>query len=304
MSKTVLKNKKAFIITGPTSGIGRLTALELAKYGTVVLVGRDLKKLEQMQRLIKEKGQDAVPVVCDLSDIISVRHAAAAIISLDIPITGLLNNAGIMQMRATRSAQDWDTTFATNHLGPFALTEELIPYLPDGANIAFVASGVEDPGRKPAKAAGFRGGRFISVEAGARGEWEPGGSKMPGADAYATSKQCILAAALALSRETPRLHINAIEPGFIPNTGLGRDANGFLRFIGNYLLPLVAPYIKYWSTPKRAARLETALLTSESGKTGIYYDEKGLPMLGSMLVQDPKFQELVVAETRTLLSRV
>lgn len=304
MSKTVLKNKKAFIITGPTSGIGRLTALELAKYGTVVLVGRDLKKLEQMQRLIKEKGQDAVPVVCDLSDIISVRHAAAAIIALDIPIAGLLNNAGIMQMRATRSAQDWDTTFATNHLGPFALTEELIPYLPDGANIAFVASGVEDPGRKPAKAAGFRGGRFISVEAGARGEWEPGGSKMPGADAYATSKQCILAAALALSRETPRLHINAIEPGFIPNTGLGRDANGFLRFIGNYLLPLVAPYIKYWSTPKRAARLETAVLTSESGKTGIYYDEKGLPMLGSMLVQDPKFQELVVAETRTLLSRV
>lgn len=304
MSKTVLKNKKAFIITGPTSGIGRLTALELAKYGTVVLMGRDLKKLEQMQRLIKEKGQDAVPVVCDLSDIISVRRAAAAIISLDIPITGLLNNAGIMQMRATRSAQDWDTTFATNHLGPFALTEELIPYLPDGANIAFVASGVEDPGRKPANAAGFRGGRFISVEAGARGEWEPGGSKIPGADAYATSKQCILAAALALSRETPRLHINAIEPGFIPNTGLGRDANGFLRFIGNYLLPLVAPYIKYWSTPKRAARLETAVLTSESGKTGIYYDEKGLPMLGSMLVQDPKFQELVVAETRTLLSRV
>jgi len=304
MSKTVLKNKKAIIITGPTSGIGRLTALELAKYGTVVLVGRDLKKLEQMQRLIKEKGQDAVPVVCDLSDIISVRRAAADIITLDVPIAGLLNNAGIMQMRATRSAQGWNTTFATNHLGPFALTEELIPHLPDGANIAFVASGVEDPARKPAKAAGFRGGRFISVEAGARGEWEPGGSKMPGADAYATSKQCILAAALALSRETPRLRINAIEPGFIPNTGLGRDANGFLRFIGNYLLPLVAPYIKYWSTPKRAAHLETAVLTSESGKTGIYYDEKGLPMLGSKLVQDPKFQELVVADTRTLLSRV
>ncbi|MEZ2444655.1 SDR family NAD(P)-dependent oxidoreductase [Chitinophaga sp. RCC_12] len=304
MSKTVLKNKKAFIITGPTSGIGRLTALELAKYGTVVLVGRDLKKLEQMQRLIKEKGQDAVPVVCDLSDIISVRRAAADILALNVPIAGLLNNAGIMQMRATRSAQGWNTTFATNHLGPFALTEELIPHLPDGANIAFVASGVEDPARKPAKAAGFRGGRFISVEAGARGEWEPGGSKMPGADAYATSKQCILAAALALSRETPRLRINAIEPGFIPNTGLGRDANGFLRFIGNYLLPLVAPYIKYWSTPKRAARLETAVLTGESGKTGIYYDEKGLPMLGSMLVQDPKFQELVVADTRTLLSRV
>jgi short-subunit dehydrogenase len=44
MSKTGLKAapvRKAYIITGPTSGIGRLTAFELAKYGTVVLVGRD-----------------------------------------------------------------------------------------------------------------------------------------------------------------------------------------------------------------------------------------------------------------------
>ena len=70
------------------------------------------------------------------------------------------------------------------------LTEALIPHLPDGANVVFVASGVEDPERKPAKMAGFRGGRYISAEASARGEREPGGSKMPGADAYATSKQC------------------------------------------------------------------------------------------------------------------
>ena len=59
-------------------------------------------------------------------------------------------------------------TFATNYLGPFVLTEALIPHLPDGANVVFVASGVEDPERKPAKAAGFRGGRLISVEASAR----------------------------------------------------------------------------------------------------------------------------------------
>jgi NAD(P)-dependent dehydrogenase (short-subunit alcohol dehydrogenase family) len=96
--------------------------------------------------------------------------------------------------------------------------------------VVFVASGVEDPERKPAKMAGFRGGRYISAEASARGEWEPGGSKMPGADAYATSKQCTLATALAFARETPRLHFNAVEPGFSPETGLGRDASVFLRF--------------------------------------------------------------------------
>jgi NAD(P)-dependent dehydrogenase (short-subunit alcohol dehydrogenase family) len=45
---------------------------------------------------------------------------------------------------------------------------------------------------KQAKMADFRGGRYISAEASARGEWESGRSKMPGADAYATSKQCTL----------------------------------------------------------------------------------------------------------------
>jgi NAD(P)-dependent dehydrogenase (short-subunit alcohol dehydrogenase family) len=43
---------------------------------------------------------------------------------------------------------------------------------------------------------------------------------MPGADAYATSKQSILAAAMAFARETPRLHFNAVEPGVNPTTGL------------------------------------------------------------------------------------
>jgi NAD(P)-dependent dehydrogenase (short-subunit alcohol dehydrogenase family) len=306
MSETVAnpKDRKAYIITGPTSGIGRLTAFELAKHGTVVLVGRDRAKLDEVQKTIEQKGQQAVSVVCDLSDIASVRRAAAEIIALHLPIAGLLNNAGIFPMRATKNALGWDMAFATNHLGPFALTEALVPHLPDGANVVFVCSGVEDPERKPAKAAGFRGGRYISAKASARGEWKPGGSKMPGADAYATSKQCNLATVMVFARETPRLRFNALEPGFTPNTGLGREANAFLRFLANYILPLLAPHIKYWSTPKRAARVATKVLIDASGQTGIYYDEGGHPMLGSALVRDPKFQDRVVAETRALLSTV
>lgn len=303
MKENVL-NRKAYIITGPTSGIGRVTALELAKYGAVVLVGRDRKKLDELQRVIEKKGQHAVSIVCDLQEITSVRRAAQEIIGLHWPIAGLLNNAGVMQMRPTKNSLNWDTTFATNHLGPFALTEALIPYLPDGTNVVFVASGVEDPERKPAKAAGFRGGRYISAGASARGEWKPGGARNPGYDAYATSKQAILAAAMAFARETPRLRFNALEPGFTPNTDLVRDANAALKFLAIYILPLFAPYIKYWSTPKRAGRVSAKVLTDESGQTGIYYDEKGNPMRGSELVQDPKFQDRVVAETRALLASV
>jgi NAD(P)-dependent dehydrogenase (short-subunit alcohol dehydrogenase family) len=295
-------DRPAYVITGPTSGIGLATAFELAKHGVIVLVGRDRGRLAEVQNAIEYRGQHAVSVVCDLSDLASVRHAAAEIIALDLPIAGVVNNAGIFPMRAGTNAIGWETAFATNHVGPFVLTEALIPHLPDGANVVFVASGVEDPERTPARMAGFRGARYISAEASARGEWTPGGSKMPGADAYATSKQCTLATALAFARENPRLRVNAVEPGFIPATGLGRDANAFLRFLATYVLSPLAPFIKYWSTTKRAGRVITAVALNSSDETAIYYDEVGRPMLGSALVRDPSFQDRVVAETRALLS--
>jgi NAD(P)-dependent dehydrogenase (short-subunit alcohol dehydrogenase family) len=304
MAKASPGPRKAYVITGPTSGIGHRTALELAKHGTVVLVGRDQGRLGEVQKRIERAGGQAVPVVCDLSDLASVRRAAAEIIALRLPLAGLVNNAGIFGMRATKNAQGWDTTFATNHLGPFVLTEALMPHLPDGANVVFVCSGVEDPKRRPAVVAGFRGGRYISAEASARGEWEPGGSALPGGDAYATSKQCNLATVLVFARETPRLRFNAVEPGFSPATSLSRDANVLLRFGGKYVLSLLAPFIRYWSTPARAAKVITTALLNEPGGTGIYYDERGRPMRGSTLVRDPKFGDRVVAETRALLSTV
>ena len=184
MPRTDLENssdRKAYIITGPTSGIGRSTAFELAKHGTVVLVGRDRRKLDEVQKAIEQKGQHAVSVVCDLSDLASVRargcgdHRAPSSDRRPAQQRGHRR-----QMRPTKNALGWDMTFATNHLGPFALTEALVPHLPDGANVVFVASAVEDPERKLAKAVGFRGGRYISAEASARGEWKPGGATQAG----------------------------------------------------------------------------------------------------------------------------
>jgi hypothetical protein len=92
---------------------------------------------------------------------------------------------------------------------------------------------------------------------------------MPGSDAYATSRQCNLATVLEFARENPRLRFNAVEPGFNPGTGLGRDAIVFLRFLLKYVLTLFAPFIKYWSTPKRAARVITKALVNKPDETGV-----------------------------------
>lgn len=160
---------KAYIVTGPTSGFGRQTALELARYGTVVLVGRDRDRLDGVRQAVERRG---------------------------------------------------------------------------------------------------------------------------------------LAAALELARELPRLRVNAVEPGFSPGTGLGRDSGVFVRLLSKYLLSALAPVVKYMTNPKTAARVITGILTDESGRTGVYYDEKGRPMNGSALVRDPEFDQRVVAETRALLARV
>lgn len=301
-----METQKAYIITGPTSGIGYKAALELARYGTVILVARNAGKLQQVVHTIESAGHKAIPVICDVSDMHSVRKAAQQITGLNLHLAGLLNNAGVMYTRPTKekSAQGWDLTFATNYLGAFALTEALMPHLPDGGRVLFVGSAIEDPERKPAKMMGMKGARYLSVAAGAMGQWKPGGSKMPGIDAYATSKLCVLAAAMALSRENRRLHINVVEPGINPGTGLGaRDTHVLMRLIAGMVLRL-PPFARYRSTPEKCARVISTILTGIPGATGIYYDEKGRPMNGSEQARDMAFQDRVAAETRALLATV
>jgi hypothetical protein len=118
--------------------------------------------------------------------------------------------------------------------------------------------------------------------------------------------QAAIATALALSRETPRLHINAVEPGFNPATGLGgADSGAVVRFIQRFVVPLLVPlfmqFMKILTTSKRAGRVLSGLLMDTSGRTGVYLDEGGKPMRGSPQLHDPKFQERVVAETRAFL---
>ncbi|MFB8183355.1 SDR family NAD(P)-dependent oxidoreductase [Streptomyces sp. NPDC055966] len=294
---------QAWVITGPTSGIGYRTALELTSHGTLVLVGRDAAKLEKVRAEIEAGGSSAVAVVADMSDILSVRRAAGEITQLGLPIAGVLNNAGIFPIRASTSPQGWDRAFATNHLGPLAFTEALIPSLPDGANVVFVVSAVEDPERTISVRAGYRGSRYLSAEATARGEYLPGGSTKPGFDAYATSKQGGIAAAFSLAREFPRLRFRAVEPGVTPGSNLGRDMSAAAVVTGKALSPLLS-LLPHFSTPKRAAQIIARVLTDDSADTGTYYDEKGRLMAASRQVSDPAYSDRYIAESRALLATV
>jgi NAD(P)-dependent dehydrogenase (short-subunit alcohol dehydrogenase family) len=293
--------RPGWVITGPTSGIGYRTALRLAVHGTVVLVGRDPGRLKTVEDQINARpGANAISVVANLSDPASARDAASEIVRMHLPVAGVLNNAGIMPLGPGKTKKGLDLAYATNHLGPFAFTDALLPHLAPGTNVVFITSAVEDPARKPAVRAGFRGSRFISVEAGARGEWAPGGSTRPGYDAYATSKQGSLAAVFALSRERPDLRFRAIEPGLNPGTGLARDASPAMQRIAKIISPLGA-IVPTWSTPNHAASVITRILTDPSAATGVYYNENGTEMQASQQVSDPAFSDRIVAETRAFL---
>lgn len=123
---------RTVVVTGPSvGGLGHHTALELARRGArVVLAGRTPTKLDETASAIADEVPEATvePLVVDLSDLSSVRTAGAAAARIG-PIDVLVNNAGVMGTKRTRTADGLDLQLATNHFGPFLLTGLLLPQL-------------------------------------------------------------------------------------------------------------------------------------------------------------------------------
>ncbi|MEV6303079.1 oxidoreductase [Actinoplanes sp. NPDC051861] len=120
------------LITGANSGIGWQTALVLAAHGArVVLAGRDPGRLasaaEAISARIPAANLDAL--VLDLSDLHSIRTAAKQVVD-NGPVDLLFNNAGVMNIPDRRTTADgFEMTFGTNHLGHFAFTAQVMPAL-------------------------------------------------------------------------------------------------------------------------------------------------------------------------------
>lgn len=120
---------KTVLVTGASTGLGAETARALAARGAnVSLVARSADKLRRVADQIRETtGREAEIATMELDKPASVRACAENWLAHHDRLDILINNAGIMATPLTRTAEGWESQFATNHLGHFLLTNLLAP---------------------------------------------------------------------------------------------------------------------------------------------------------------------------------
>lgn len=134
--------QRVALITGANTGIGRVTAIELARQGIhVFLACRSLERTQPVLDEIRSGGGKAEWLALELSDFDSVRACAQAFLARDLPLHLLINNAGLAGARGlTKSG--FEFVFGVNHMGHFLLTQLLLERLKQSApaRIVTVAS--------------------------------------------------------------------------------------------------------------------------------------------------------------------
>ncbi|MEW6432418.1 MAG: SDR family NAD(P)-dependent oxidoreductase [Myxococcota bacterium] len=185
------------VVTGANSGLGLAATRQLARLGaTVAMACRDEGRGEAARAsvLAEQPGADVAVLRLDLSSLADVRRFVAAWAGrVDV----LVNNAGVLPPALTRTAEGHELTFATNVLGPFALTKGLLPRLRDaGGRVVTVSSGGMYPVRLDLRA----------LEGDVR--------RFDGVKAYAQTKRAeVVLNALWAERE-PRVTFAAMHPGW------------------------------------------------------------------------------------------
>uniref|UniRef100_A0A667XRP3 Dehydrogenase/reductase SDR family member 12-like n=1 Tax=Myripristis murdjan TaxID=586833 RepID=A0A667XRP3_9TELE len=123
---------RSFLITGANSGIGKATAMAIAKKGgTVHMVCRNKDKAEEARAdIVRESGNTEIHVhILDMSETRKVWEFAEAFKREHFSLNVLINNAGCMVNTREENSEGLEKNFATNTLGTYILTQNLIPLL-------------------------------------------------------------------------------------------------------------------------------------------------------------------------------
>lgn len=245
---------KLVIVTGGYSGVGLATTRALSGAGAAVLV--PARRPEQAREALV--GLDRVEIASlDLADLGSVRSFATAFLASGRPVDALINNAAVMANPETRVGPGWESQFATNHLGHFALTNLLWPALvaAGGARVVSLSSAGH-------KAGGIRWDDL---------QWTSGYDKWK-AYGQAKTANALFAVHLDAIGAPAGVRAFAVHPGGI-RTPLQRhlaaeefETMGWVDEHGNDLYP--------WKTPEQGAATSVWAATSDQlDKLGGVYCE-------------------------------
>ena len=241
------------IITGANSGIGKETALSLAKLGaTVILLCRNYERGNiALKSIITESNNKNVELMlCDLSSQNSISDFISKFKNKYDSLNVLINNAGILLNKRTISVDGVENTFAINHLGPFILTNSLLDLLKSSSP-----------------------SRIINVSSSAhyRANFDldnmQGEKKYSSFEAYCKSKLYNVLFTYELSRKLAgsNVTVNCLHPGFIP-TNLFANSSFFYKAIVKILSPILID-------AKSGSKTSTYLATSKDVEniTGKYF---------------------------------
>ncbi|OUM93301.1 MAG: 3-ketoacyl-ACP reductase [Firmicutes bacterium ZCTH02-B6] len=183
---------QAAIVTGAARGIGRAIALALAREGAAVVVNyrAQAQAAEEVARLIRDMGSDAVAVQADVTDPEAARALVAATIARWGRADILVNNAGVAMYRLLldTTVEEWDEVMAVHLRGAFNCTKAVLPHM--------IRAGR---------------GRIINISS----VWGQLGAANE--VAYSTAKAGLIGFTRALAREVGRagITVNAVAPGAI-----------------------------------------------------------------------------------------